>query len=458
MAAGLVAGVLAWVTFPGGGVYPWVWVPAAGAILLLALMIRPRIAADDLARPVDTLLVACGIAIAIQLVPLPRAVLQAIDPHAHDVRTALWLVSPEGLEDGRPLPISVVPRDTLAAFGIFGASTVLFWICRSICEAGGTGRLARGAAFIGIIASVGAIVQRAGSRELLWGIWQPIDAGAVPYGPFVNRNHFATWLVMAIPLVFGYLVARVPSRAPSPLLSQRIATSLKQLGTIRIWMVASVCVMTLALLISTSRSGLIGLTGALAVTSFLTKNRGGRAIRRWTALQAVLLVLVGISFANVDSLVDRFDQTLRPVGEGRGRWAVWGDTVRVIQAFPLTGTGAGAFGTAVTVYQTSEPGYSIGQAHNHYLQLAAEGGALIGVPALATLGAFVALFRRRLAQDSGPDYLVRAGAIAGVAAVFVQSIWETGARMPANAMLLAILAAVATYSPRMVPASGQQTS
>ena len=31
--------------------------------------------------------------------------------------------------------------------------------------------------------------------------------------------------------------------------------------------------------------------------------------------------------------------------------------------------------TAVAVYQTAEPGYAIGQAHNHYLQLVAEGDA-----------------------------------------------------------------------------------
>ena len=38
----------------------------------------------------------------------------------------------------------------------------------------------------------------------------------VPYGPFVNRNHFATWMIMACPLVFGYLLARAPGRARAP--------------------------------------------------------------------------------------------------------------------------------------------------------------------------------------------------------------------------------------------------
>jgi O-antigen ligase len=116
----------------------------------------------------------------------------------------------------------------------------------------------------------------------------------------------------------------------------------------------------------------------------------------------------------------------------------------------MTGTGAGTFGTGITVYQTAEPGYSIGNAHNHYLQLAAEGGVLVVVPAALTIAAFIALCARRLKEDTGRDYLVRAGAVAGIVAVLLQSFWETGLRMPANAMLLAVLAAIATHSPSVL--------
>jgi O-antigen ligase len=453
-----VAVVLVWVTFPGGGVYPWVWVPAAGAILLLAIAIRPKIGPGEAAWLTDGLLVAAGAALAIQLVPLARFVLDTIDPHAREVRAALWLVAPETLAEGRALPISLVPGDTVAALGVFVASVLLFWVCRRICEEGGTGRLVRMTAFIGLVASVGAIVHHAQDSRLLWGIWLPLDEGARPYGPFVNRNHFATWLIMASALVFGYLLARAPQRSPSPLLSQRVATALKQLGTMRIWLVASVSVMTLALLTSTSRSGLIGLMCALLMSSTLTKERTGPSVRRWTVLQAVVLIVVAVSFANFDSLMDRYDQTLKDVGPGRGRRAVWHDALRVIRRFPITGTGAGTFGTAVTVYQTSESGYSIGQAHNHYLQLAAEGGALVAVPAVMAIGAFVALCRRRLAEDDGPDHLVRVGAISGIAGVLLQSLWETGLRMPANALLLAVLAAVATHAPAVEPKAAGRAS
>ncbi len=70
----------------------------------------------------------------------------------------------------------------------------------------------------------------------------------------------------------------------------------------------------------------------------------------------------------------------------------------------------------------------------------------MGHQPLCGLCAFFALGARRLKEDASADYLVRAGAVAGIAAVLVQSFWETGLRMPANAMLLAVLAAIATCS------------
>jgi O-antigen ligase len=437
---------LAWVTFAAGGVYPWVWVPAACAIALSAVFIRPRIAREPSARTLDAALALSGGAILLQIVPLPISVLHAIDPHALTVRASLWLAAPTPASTRGQLPLSIVPADTLEAAGIFASAVLLFWTCRHICEAGGAGRIVRAIAVIGLAGSIAAIVQRAQSHDLLYGIWRPLDAGARPYGPFVNRNHFATWVVMASPLVFGYLLARTPPHSPSHLFSQRVVKALKQLGSLRIWLVSSVCVMTLALLLSASRSGLIALMCAIVASLALGRETTGPAIRRWTLVQGALLVLVAVSFANFDALAARLDETLKPSEAARGRSAIWIDAVRVIRDFPITGTGAGTFGTSIAVYQTAEPGYSIGNAHNHYLQLAAEGGLLVGVPATFAMGALIALFTRRLKEDGGRDYLVRAGAVAGIAAVMVQSFWETGLRMPANAMLLAVLAAIATHS------------
>ena len=407
---------------------------------------RPRIASDTRGRALDLSLLLCSVALIVQLVPLPYSLLQTIDANATALRMPLGLMPP-GTNAAPWLPISIVPRDTLAAFGVFASAVLMFWTCREISNRDGADRIVRAVAIIGLTASVAAIIQRSESKELLYGIWRPLDAGARPYGPFVNRNHFATWIIMASPLVFGYLLALAPGARPQHF-SQRLVAALKQLGSIRIWLVAAVCLMALAVLISTSRSGLIGLMGSMAASAWLSRTRRRESgVLRWMIFQGALLMLIAITFVNFGALAARFDETLAASAAGRGRAAVWADARRIIGDFATTGTGAGTFGAAVTVYQTAEPGYSIGHAHNHYLQLAAEGGILLGAPAAMVLIAFVVLFSSRLTEDETSRYLMRAGAAAGLAGALLQSFWETGLRMPANALLFAVLAAIATHDP-----------
>ena len=443
--------MLAWVTFLAGGVYTWVWVSGASLLLGLALAVRPGIAEDERARALDITLIAAIVACALQLVPMPASIVQAIDPRATAVRTALWLPPLMTSPDLPWIPITIAPHDTLTALGILLSAIIMFWTCRSVCEEGGTGRIVRAIAFIGLAASIAAIVQRAQRIDLLYGVWRPLDAGARPYGPFVNRNHMATWIIMACPLVFGYLLARAPRQQTPRHFSQRVVTALKQLGTMRIWLVVAVCIMTLAVLLSASRSGLIGLMCAFAIGTLLTPRRGTLTVRRWVVFQFGLLTLVVLWFANYDVLLRRVEETMTRAQAGRGRTAIWRDTIRLVEDFPATGTGAGTFGKAINVYQTAEPGYAIDQAHNHYLQLMAEGGAWLLLPWALAAGLFLVLATRSLKQDLSSNSLIRAGACAGIAGVLVQSIWETGLTMPANAMLFAVLAAIATHNPDTEP-------
>jgi O-antigen ligase len=437
--------VLAWATFLAGGVYAWVWISAGGLLLGLALAVRPEVARRDRFRILDITLIGLIAACVVQVVPMPIALLRTIDPAAIAVRTTLWLPPSLTPSSAEWIPISIAPNDTIAAAGIFLTAVMMFWICRRVCGEGGTGRLVRGIAVIGLIASVAAITQRAQRIDMLYGVWRPLDAGARPYGPFVNRNHMATWIVMACPLVFGYLLARAPRRETPFLFSQRIVNALKQLGTMRIWLVVAVCVMTLTAMLSASRSGLVGLMTAFVLSTLLIRQRGDLIVRRWVFFQLALLAVVVLWFANYDVLLKRLDETIAQAQEGRGRVAIWRDTLRLVEDFPVTGTGAGTYGSAINVYQTAEPGYAIGEAHNHYLQLMAEGGAWLLLPAALATGLFLVLARRSLQQDLSANYLIRAGACAGMAGVLVQSIWETGLTIPANALLFAMLAAIATH-------------
>ena len=69
------------------------------------------------------------------------------------------------------------------------------------------------------------------------------------------------------------------------------------------------------------------------------------------------------------------------------------------------------------VYQRSSPGVRFNQAHNHYLQLASEGGLLLCVPALLVLVSYGVAAARRIARDASSMYWVRAGALCGLAGV-----------------------------------------
>ena len=97
----------------------------------------------------------------------------------------------------------------------------------------------------------------------------------------------------------------------------------------------------------------------------------------------------------------------------------------------------------MAVYQRSRPDVIFNQAHNHYLQIAAEGGVLVGVPVVSRAGRVRARARGTASQRiARAMYWIRAGAAAGLVGVALQSFWETGLTIPANAALAAVLAAI----------------
>jgi O-antigen ligase len=90
------------------------------------------------------------------------------------------------------------------------------------------------------------------------------------------------------------------------------------------------------------------------------------------------------------------------------------------------------------------------QAHNDYLQVIAEGGVLVGVPAAAVIGLVVRGIRRRLTAgaDQPLTWWVRVGAIAGLAGIAAQSLVEFSLQMPGNVVLFVLLLAIAMHRPR----------
>ena len=89
---------------------------------------------------------------------------------------------------------------TAGALLVVRGGVVLSSSCaRRIFADGGVRIVARGIALIGLLLSAVALAQDATAHGLMYWRWKPLDEGPPPFGPFVNRNHFATWVMMAMP-------------------------------------------------------------------------------------------------------------------------------------------------------------------------------------------------------------------------------------------------------------------
>jgi O-antigen ligase len=164
------------------------------------------------------------------------------------------------------------------------------------------------------------------------------------------------------------------------------------------------------------------------------------------------MVVMASFYANIGRLAMRLQETTEQGDWGRP--AIWRDTWRMASDFWLTGVGAGAFQRGMLAYQEGSRLFFFNHAHDEYLQLFAEGGVMLLVPAAVAVLAAIAVMARYLGADRTAMFWVRAGAVSGLIAVAVQSIWDTGLRMPANGVLFAVIAAIALHEPRPASRSG----
>jgi len=156
------------------------------------------------------------------------------------------------------------------------------------------------------------------------------------------------------------------------------------------------------------------------------------------------VIAAGVAVARVDipGLAGRFAQSGSDV-ENRVR--IWRDTLPLVSDFWLTGSGVGRYRTAMLLYQRADRVVQFNQAHNHYLQVLAEGGVVLLGLVLGGIRCLTGAVREQLSADRSGTYWIRAGAACGLTAVALQGLWETGLVMPANAALAAVVAAIASY-------------
>lgn len=278
--------------------------------------------------------------------------------------------------------------------------------------------------------------------------WITERAQSLPFGPFINRHHFAGYMELTLALPLGLVFSGAIDREKGLVLAF--------LGLL----------MGIGLIFTNSRGGIISLLAEiffLVVVSNIRRRRQsesetteerrrrvrGAVVRVGLGLALIFTLFIGVVLYGGEDALSRFVGTVNANDPTTGRAHFWSMTVNIIRDYPLLGTGLGAFSMAYTRYDTRNGTYRLEHVHNDYLQLLSDAGV---VGAALGIVFVVALFRMGFARRESRDKFrrgVATGALAGCFAVLVHSFFDFTLHTPANALLFLILAALATINGRV---------
>ena len=437
----LVLVLLATAPLLAGAVHEPVFVPllAGSALAGLVALWRHRHASVP-PLPGLRLLLALHLLVLLQLVPLPPALLQVASPGSFAFYSNQLLAPPLSAWK----PVSVSPPDTLRGLAFLAAFTLLaIAVFREFGDGRWRRRLLHTVVLTGLALTVIALLQAVSSEpRRLYGLWQPRWDWAV-FGPYVNRNHFAGYLVMAAGLAVGMALealarlraAWTTRRHGFLLLGEAEGLALARAGAV-------VMVIVAGLVASQSRGGVSAFAFAMLGVLLLIASGGaaspGAAGRRFTALAVLLLVGLGVGWIGLGGVLQAFEVR----GIRGSRLDLWSDMLPMVRHFPLFGVGWNAFATAYPWYQTIWKTEWIGEAHNDYLQALLDGGVL-GLALV--LGLVAIVFRAALARARRtPVDLGLLGALLGLA---LHELVDFNGQIPANAATGIALAALALVPP-----------
>lgn len=423
---------LAFAVFRYGGVLEGDWnacLLALGALAISHTWFSRRRRAPSLDRLTRWLFFLFAALAVLQIVPLPITLVKVLSP------ARVELLTPLGLPGFTTL--SATPERTAQGLLAFAAYVVVFLMTRDL-----TWRLERP------WLAAWPLVAIASFEAGLGLVQSYTEEGVVARGTYINRNHFAGFLEIALPFAVMQAVAivrRGQNRKESP-----AGPALRACG-----MLALAALILVGVLQSLSRMGFCATLIALFTLGVLSFGNEKRIWRRWrpAALLAVL-ALLGFVFLPTNALISRFASLAGPNEISADvRVQVWGDTWRLSRQFPLFGCGLGGYESCLLRYKTVAPMETADFAHNDYLQYLAE----LGWPAflaglLLVWRVYAHTWRPRRQTDE--HYLAIACA-ASLTAMLVHSLVDFNTYIPANAMALAWIGGIAAASlvPRMEQSS-----
>jgi O-antigen ligase len=275
------------------------------------------------------------------------------------------------------------------------------------------------------VAGLGILQHLTFNGKLYW--FREMRYGGIPFGPYVNRNHFAGFAELAIPIALVPLILGKVRR------ERRFVIGLFALILIG------------ALLLSASRGGIasLGVQLLLLVSIILLRRAGTKHLLTGGVVLVAALSLV--SWLGVTQILSRFGslQTLEVHEDKRasmrhGAWHIFLD-------HPVLGTGLGTLETVYLPYETLYDGKIVNHTHNDYLEALAETGILGGL-CCAWFIALLLLAGLRSLQEPSVSFAsaLRLAGLTGCGGLLVHSLVDFNLHIPTNATFFFLMALLAS--------------
>jgi len=389
------------------------------------------------------------------MIPLPAAMVKVISPKTYELRTQLSNI-PLPIASGlTPIPHSLFPLSffpfatKIEFFKWFTLIGLFFFLLQWKLLANGqraTKHLIIVIMLVGVIESFYGIFEFfSGHRYILYlegSGWMSSVTGT-----FINRNYFAGYLLMVIPLSVGFLFSR---KANQRIRFQGWRHRLASLDGKTVLLGFGAILMILGLLFSASRMGIVSLLLSFSLISLLFRSYDQRHRFSKTTVLIFSLALLWAAWIGLDAVISRFFTTSE---DFKMRWLFWVNTFQIIKDFPLFGSGLGTFAQIFPLYRSFPIRGFVTHAENDFLQLASDAG-LIGIGLLFVLFFFLfikTISKIRSLSSREPGRYIAIGGLVGILALMFHSLVERNIQVPANAFLFTFLwALVLKITPRPI--------
>ena len=268
----------------------------------------------------------------------------------------------------------------------------------------------------------------------------------VATGTFVNRNHYAAYLVLCLSIGIGLLIASMEGLGQHNVSWRSRIRHLAQLvmspkAPLRIFL----AIMVIAVVLTHSRMGNVSFFASMLIAGMLAlvlyKKSPRPTVILITSLIVFDIVIIG-SYVGIEQVKERLEKTTL---ESEARDEIDKYSIEMIKDYPVVGAGAGSFYGVFPQYSGADVSDLYwDRAHNDYLEMLSEFGFL-GTVLLGTVVA-LSLGSALIAQRKRNSPLMRGigfAATMGITAMLIHASVEFNLHIPAYAGTFMVLLAMA---------------